>query len=135
MDTSGKGPVFRDLRGLRIISIEDLPNPGVRWTPDRKALIVNAVRKGVVPLQDVLNRYNMTEREFRHVVPVENILQRNDSFANRVHDERFSIGGPAHARIGKIFNRDDAETAQVPKNGTLPACVHDMASSGYSTKT
>ncbi|KND50372.1 MAG: hypothetical protein AB202_01810 [Parcubacteria bacterium C7867-007] len=65
MNTGRKGPVARDLHGLPI-TVDDLPSPDTRrWVPNRKAIVVNAVRGGLISLEEVLIRYNMTEREFR----------------------------------------------------------------------
>lgn len=58
-------PVVRDLQG-NIITPHDLPPPDtVRWTPNRKAIVVRAVRGKLMPLQAILDRYSMTEGEFR----------------------------------------------------------------------
>ena len=42
----------------------DLPAPDARMTPNRKAAIVRAVKRGVVSLDFVLTHYNMTIEEF-----------------------------------------------------------------------
>lgn len=58
-----KLPIVKDLQG-NIITPVDLPPPEtVRWTANRKAIVVRAVRAGLMPLQEVLNRYHMTEKE------------------------------------------------------------------------
>ena len=36
----------------------------MRWTPNRKAIVVRAVRGGLIPLQEALDRYGMKEHEF-----------------------------------------------------------------------
>jgi hypothetical protein len=65
MNRSERGPVVRDLRGLPI-TIDDLPDSKTRrWVPSRKAIVVNAVRGGLITLEAVLERYSMTEVEFR----------------------------------------------------------------------
>lgn len=57
-------PVVRDLQG-NIIAPYNLPPPNtVHWTANRKAIVVRAVRGNLVPLEEVLDRYHMTEREF-----------------------------------------------------------------------
>jgi len=57
-------PIVRDLQG-NVITPVDLPSPAtVRWTPNKKAIVVRAVRGGLVPLQEALDRYGMREREF-----------------------------------------------------------------------
>ena len=59
-----KLPIVRDLQGI-VITPVDLPPPNtVRWTANRKAIVVRAVRGGLVPMQEVLDRYHMTEKEF-----------------------------------------------------------------------
>lgn len=50
----------------RSITMDDLPSPDTkRWVPNRKAIVVIAVRSGLISLEAVLNRYRMTEREFQ----------------------------------------------------------------------
>lgn len=58
-------PIVRDLQG-NVITVADLP-PGktTRWTPNKKAIVVRAVRNGLIPLQNVLERYQMNEIEFK----------------------------------------------------------------------
>ncbi|HVX90938.1 MAG TPA: DUF1153 domain-containing protein [Candidatus Paceibacterota bacterium] len=64
MDTQ-KLPTARDLNG-NVITVADLPKPNTRrWTANRKAIVISAVRNGVITLEQVLARYSMTEREFR----------------------------------------------------------------------
>ena len=59
-----KAPVIMDLQG-NVIAPYDLPVPSnVHWTPNRKAIIVRAVRGGMFTLEELLNRYHMTEKEF-----------------------------------------------------------------------
>ena len=65
MDNSGNSPAARGPCGPSITE-DDLPSPDTRrWVPSRKAIVVNAVRGGLVSLQTVLDRYHMTEQEFR----------------------------------------------------------------------
>lgn len=60
-----KSPTPKDLRG-NIIAPYDLPPTGtVRWTENRKAIVVRAVRSGIISTEDALDRYHMTEKEFR----------------------------------------------------------------------
>ncbi|MEO6536692.1 MAG: DUF1153 domain-containing protein [Candidatus Paceibacterota bacterium] len=47
------------------ITIDDLPPSETRWVSRRKLEVVTAVLSGQVQLEDVLEKYNMTEREFR----------------------------------------------------------------------
>ena len=43
----------------------DLPPPGTkRWVTRRKAVIVNAVRTGVISLEEVCRRYELSAEEF-----------------------------------------------------------------------
>lgn len=43
----------------------NLPSPHARWTSKRKLQVMEAVRSGQVPLESVLERYAMSEQEFR----------------------------------------------------------------------
>ncbi len=46
--------------------LTNLPPPDTkRWVVSRKALVVDAVRKGLLPLADVCTRYNLSEEEIR----------------------------------------------------------------------
>jgi len=56
--------VVKDLRG-DIIAPYDLPKPNSRWNSQRKSVVVLAVQAGMVSLEDILNRYSMTQKEFR----------------------------------------------------------------------
>ena len=59
-----KLPTTRDLRG-NVITFMDLPSPEtVRWTANKKFIVVRAVRGNLISLEDALKRYHMTEREF-----------------------------------------------------------------------
>ena len=45
--------------------VADLPSPDTkRWVPRRKAVIVDAVRQGVVSLEEVCRRYQLSIEEF-----------------------------------------------------------------------
>jgi hypothetical protein len=48
------------------LTIADLPPPGTqeRWVCQRKALVVAAVRGGLLSLGDACNRYNLTFDDF-----------------------------------------------------------------------
>ncbi len=49
----------------RMITIKDLPEPGIRrWVTRRKAEVVAAVRGGLLPLKEACERYNLSEEEF-----------------------------------------------------------------------
>ena len=44
---------------------DDLPSPDTkRWVPRRKAVIVDAVRRGAVSLEEVCRRYQLSVEEF-----------------------------------------------------------------------
>jgi len=59
-----KLPTIRDLRG-NVVTPIDLPPPEtVRWTPNKKFIVVRAVRGNLISLEDALKRYRMTENEF-----------------------------------------------------------------------
>lgn len=46
-------------------SVAELPSPDTkRWVVRRKALVVHAVRNGVISLQDACRRYNLSPEEF-----------------------------------------------------------------------
>ena len=42
----------------------ELPPPGTRWVPRRKAQVVAAVRGGVITLDEACRRYALTMEEF-----------------------------------------------------------------------
>ena len=45
--------------------IDDLPlNDTVRWSPHRKASVVNGVRSGTLSLDDACRRYQLSPEEF-----------------------------------------------------------------------
>jgi len=45
--------------------VADLPAPDTkRWVVRRKAIVVRAVRNGLLTLQDACKRYNLSEEEF-----------------------------------------------------------------------
>ena len=48
-----------------LISLEDLPAPNTtRWVARRKAEVVAAVKYGLLSLDEVCNRYNISVEEF-----------------------------------------------------------------------
>ena len=60
-----KLPTTTDLHG-NVITSNDLPPPNTtRWTANKKAIMVRAVVNDLVTLDEVLERYSMTEREFK----------------------------------------------------------------------
>jgi hypothetical protein len=42
----------------------ELPSPGQRWTVKRKAAIIDSVRGGWVPIEEVVQLYNISIEEF-----------------------------------------------------------------------
>lgn len=59
-----KIPTIFDLQG-NVITIADLPKPnGVRWTANKKTIVVRAVQANLIQLEEVLKLYNMNENEF-----------------------------------------------------------------------
>jgi hypothetical protein len=44
--------------------VPDLPRPDQRWTVARKATVIQAVRGGWVPIEDVCALYNVSPDEF-----------------------------------------------------------------------
>ena len=41
-----------------------LPLPGIRWVPRQKAVVVAAVRGGLITLEEACKRYELTRQEF-----------------------------------------------------------------------
>ncbi len=49
----------------RKLTLDDLPAPGIkRWVTRRKAEVVAAVRGGLISVEDVCGRYELTKEEF-----------------------------------------------------------------------
>lgn len=49
----------------RKLTLDDLPAPGIkRWVTRRKAEVVAAVRGGLISVEDVCGRYELTAEEF-----------------------------------------------------------------------
>ena len=42
----------------------DLPEPGERWVPSRKAILVAAVRGGLLSMEEACDRYALTVEEY-----------------------------------------------------------------------
>jgi len=49
----------------RQAAADDLPKPGVRWVISRKAQVVAAVEAGRITLEEVCERYSISEEEFK----------------------------------------------------------------------
>jgi Protein of unknown function (DUF1153) len=57
--------LYRSLGGEIASSAIELPPPDTkRWVTRRKAVIVNAVRTGVISLEEVCRRYELSVEEF-----------------------------------------------------------------------
>lgn len=62
MEDITEGLLGPDGRGLRL---EDLPPPNTkRWVIRRKALVVGAVRGGLITLEEACSRYSLSVEEF-----------------------------------------------------------------------
>ena len=58
------GPRAVTLPDGSVLTRADLPEPGVaRWVASRKAAVVKAVRHGLVPRAEVLERYGISGEE------------------------------------------------------------------------
>jgi hypothetical protein len=58
------GPRAVTLPDGTVMTRADLPDPGVvRWVASRKAAVVKAVRYGLVPKADILERYGLSGEE------------------------------------------------------------------------
>ena len=58
------GPRTATLADGSILTIADLPPSDTRWVANRKAVVVNAVRHGLIPREDAISRYELSEEEF-----------------------------------------------------------------------
>ena len=61
--TQSRGQSAR-LAGAQAVTAVNLPVPGAKWTPRRKAQIVAAVHAGVLDLEEACDRYTLTVDEF-----------------------------------------------------------------------
>lgn len=60
-----EGPRAVTLADGTILTRADLPPPETRrWVASRKALVVRAVAAGLLPLEEALERYELSEEEF-----------------------------------------------------------------------
>ena len=58
------GPRAVTLPDGTVMTRADLPDPGVvRWVASRKAAVVKAVRHGLVPKAEILDRYGISGEE------------------------------------------------------------------------
>lgn len=59
------GPRAVTLPDGSVLSRADLPPSGVRrWVASRKAVVVQAVKHGLIARDEVIERYDLTEEEF-----------------------------------------------------------------------
>lgn len=58
------GPRIVTLGNGRILSLADLPHPDTRWVANRKQTVVLAVTHGLIPRDEALRRYGLSEEEF-----------------------------------------------------------------------
>ncbi|MDO5641532.1 MAG: DUF1153 domain-containing protein [Paracoccus sp. (in: a-proteobacteria)] len=49
-----------------VLSLADLPAPVTRWVASRKAIVVNAVRYGLLNRAEAIARYGLSEEELDH---------------------------------------------------------------------
>ncbi|MBD9525300.1 DUF1153 domain-containing protein [Paracoccus sp. PAR01] len=59
-----RGPRTAVLPDGTILSLADLPEPGMRWVASRKAVVVAAVKHGLLSRSEVIERYDLSEEEF-----------------------------------------------------------------------
>jgi hypothetical protein len=82
-----------------------LPPPDTkRWVVSRKAIVVDAVRKGLITLADVCTRYNLSEEEIRSWMK---LSERGGSRALRVtrlQDYRRKTKGETEAAASQPEN-------------------------------
>lgn len=91
----------------RPIADTELPSPDTkRWVARRKAVIVEAVRRGAIDLDEVCRRYNLSIEEFlaweraieRHGVPGLRVTRLQIYRDTEPGAARNGSGGPAGAR-------------------------------------
>lgn len=58
------GPRTASLPDGSILTLADLPAPRTRWVASRKAAVVDAVHYGLLPREEAIRRYDLTEEEF-----------------------------------------------------------------------
>ena len=59
-----EGPRTVTLEGGEVLSLADLPQPGMRWVASRKACVVQAVIHGLLTREQALARYDISDEEF-----------------------------------------------------------------------
>lgn len=58
------GPRTAILGDGTILTLADLPPVDTRWVASRKAVVVAAVQHGLLPRDEAISRYGLTEEEF-----------------------------------------------------------------------
>lgn len=58
------GPRTVTLPNGVVLTVADLPAVDTRWVASRKEIVVNAVRHGLISMDDALRRYGLSEEEF-----------------------------------------------------------------------
>lgn len=58
------GPRAVNLPDGSVLSVADLPAPDTRWVASRKAVVVKAVRSGLLSREDAIARYGLSTEEF-----------------------------------------------------------------------
>lgn len=67
------GPRAVTLPDRSVLSLADLPPVNTRWVASRKAIVVNAVRFGLLERGEAIARYGLSDEEFDHwLATVEN---------------------------------------------------------------
>ncbi|MBI3418702.1 MAG: DUF1153 domain-containing protein [Proteobacteria bacterium] len=68
-EPNSAGAPAHEAKVVRLEGAADLshlpPSDTKRWVVSRKAIVVDAVRKGLITLTDVCARYNLSEEEIR----------------------------------------------------------------------
>ncbi|MTH77488.1 DUF1153 domain-containing protein [Paracoccus aestuariivivens] len=59
-----RGPRTAHMADGSILTLADLPEVGMRWVARRKAIVVAAVKYGLLSKDDVIKRYDLSEEEF-----------------------------------------------------------------------
>ncbi|MDO5622383.1 MAG: DUF1153 domain-containing protein [Paracoccus sp. (in: a-proteobacteria)] len=68
-----EGPRAVALPNGGVLSMADLPPVDTRWVASRKAVVVRAVRHGLISREEALARYDLTGEEFDSWVQAVNL--------------------------------------------------------------
>ncbi len=63
MEPESDASASADRTGV-LAQMPELPRPGQRWTVRKKAAVIEAVRGGWVPIEEVVELYNVSVEEF-----------------------------------------------------------------------